>query len=290
MSTLRHLTPDDPDYPPRLRALPTPPLHVTVRGSLAPAKSVAIVGTRLPVPAALVLARELARAVASRGGVVVSGGAVGIDAAAHEGALEGSGRTWVVAGTGHGPLYPKENAPLFERVITGGGAMVWPFAPGTPGHPSRFLQRNGVLVALADVLVIIQARIPSGALNAGSWARRLKRPRWVVCPPAWAADDPDFAGCQVERRLGARALTSVDFFLDAIGMPNTMGPSAPPKPRNTAETRVLAALSAAPKHVDEVVSACGLPYPEAMTALLTLALDDVLVEGPEGFYRQVSPP
>jgi DNA processing protein len=260
---------------------------------MAPSLTVAIVGSRQPIPAAAAFARELAGAVASRGGVVVSGGATGIDAAAHEGALAVGGRTWVVAATGRGEVFPRENADLFDRVPRHGGAMVWPFPPGTPVHRSRFLQRNAVLVALADVFVVVQARIPSGALNAASWARRMGRPRWTVCPLPWS-HDPDFAGCDVERRLGARALTSITFFLEAIGMP-----AQPPKAavqrtlavgRNAAESAVLHALEGGPRHIDELVARCAVPYPEVMTALLTLALDDVLVEGPEGSYRLTGQP
>jgi len=290
VSHLRHLLLGDPKYPSRLLTLPSPPEAVSLDGSLDAAKTVAIVGTRNPLPAAARFATELSAAVVRSGAVVVSGGAVGIDACAHEGALSQGGRTWVIAPTGHGHLYPKHHGPLFDRVVAAGGTLVWPFPIGTASHRSRFLQRNGVLVALADVLVVVQARIPSGALNAASWARRLGRPRWVVCPSPWESSDADFAGCQLERKLGAQALTSVDYFLEAIGMPKTAGPSAPPKPRNPAETRVLASLDASPKHVDEVVVQCALPYPEVMTALLTLALEDVLVEGPEGFFRQASSP
>jgi len=288
-----HYAVDDAGYPPRLLGLPRPPQTVTVLGSLGAGTRVAIVGTRRPIPAAAAFAHDLAAAVVSRGGVVVSGGAVGIDAMAHEGALSNGGRSWVVAPTGHGEVFPVEHGELFERVVAHGGAVIWPFPPGTPVHRARFLQRNGVLVALADVLVIVQARIPSGALNAASWARKLGRPRWVVCPAPWLLG-PEFAGCHLERALGARALTSVDFFLDAIGVPKQLGlpmpPATPSPPRNPVETAVLAALEGAPKHADQVVVQCGLRYPEVMTALLTLALDDVLVEGPEGSFRLAYPP
>ena len=136
MAPLAHLTPADEAYPAKLRALPSPPASVSVDGPLGEAKVVAIVGTRSPDAAPCAFARSLAASVVARGGVVVSGGAAGIDAAAHEGAMDAGGRTWVVAGTGQGEVYPKEHAPLFERVVASGGAMVWPFAPGTPVHRS----------------------------------------------------------------------------------------------------------------------------------------------------------
>jgi len=291
VTTPRHLTPEHADYPARLRVIEPPLATISVVGELTAPKTVAIVGTRHPIPAAAAFARKLAGAIVESGAVVVSGGALGIDAAAHEGALDRGGRTWVVAGTGHGVLYPKEHGPLFDRVVAEGGAVVWPFPPGTGAHRARFLRRNGVLVALSDVLVIIQARLPSGALNAAAWARRLDRPRWVVCPLPWDAANPDFAGCQLERKAGARALTSLDDFLTATNLPVPLRLPAPPEVRrNPTETRVLRALSTAPRHVEEVVVQCGLPYPEVVTALLTLVLEDVLVEGPEGFFHQRNPP
>jgi len=290
VDTPRELTPDDPDYPARLRTLSIPPPAITLVGTLAPAKVIAIVGTRKPIPAAADFARALAAAVARSGAVVASGGAFGIDSAAHEGALDAGGRTWVVAATGHGVQYPKGNAGLFDRIAASSGALVWPFPAGTPGHRSRFFRRNAVLVALADVLVIVQARIPSGALNAATYARRLGRPRWVVCPLPWNAEDPDFAGCRVERRLGARALTSIDTFLTAVELPRPPAACRPSRAMSATENRVLAAVSREPRHVDAVSAQCGLPYPEVMTALLTLRLEDVLVEGPEGFFRSRRPP
>jgi DNA processing protein len=288
------LSPSHPDYPDRLLALSTPPPCVTVDGRLDSARAVAIVGTRKPTEPARAFARTLAERVVRAGGVVVSGGAVGIDTAAHEGALDGGGRTWIVSGTGYGVVYPKGNEALFSRVVSGAGAVVYPFAPGAPAHTGRFIARNGVLVALSDVLVIVQARIPSGALNAARWARRLNRPRWVVCPSPWNAADPDFAGCQSERRHGARALTSVEHFLHALNLsPGDM--SGPPQlllphSANLPESRVLSTLSESPLHVDLIASRCGLAYADVLTALLTLTLGDVLVEGPEGFFRLASPP
>ncbi len=279
-------------YPAALLDLASPPATVTLAGTLDVSPSavrVAIVGTREPTPQAAELASALAAAVVRRGGVVISGGAAGIDTAAHEGALGAGGPTWVVAPTGVGEVYPKGHASLEGRVVAGGGAMVWPFPPGTPPYRGNFLRRNAVLVALSQVLVIVQAGIPSGALNAAMWAERLGRERWVVCPSPWESS-PEFAGCLVERARGARALTSVDYFLKAIGVPTLPGRPAPPTRRKPAETCLLAALAEGPRQVEQLVARSGLGWSEAMTALLTLRVENVLVEGPEGWYRLAAQP
>jgi predicted Rossmann fold nucleotide-binding protein DprA/Smf involved in DNA uptake len=106
-----------------------------------------------------------------------------------------------------------------------------------------------------------------------------------VCPAPWAEDG--FAGCAVERKQGAHALTSIDYFLETVGLvaQTRSVPKARPVRAEPREARVVEALGDASMHVDELGHRCGLTYPEVMTAVLTLVLEDVLVEGPEGFFR-----
>jgi DNA processing protein len=227
---------------------------------------------------------------------VVSGGAVGIDEAAHEGALDAGGRTWCVAGTGHEHCYPKEHAELFERIAEGPGAMVWPFAPEY-AHRTGFLIRNGVLVALSDAVVVVQAGLRSGALRAASCARRLNRPLWVVPVPPWEPwSKPDFDGSRTLLGEGARPLMSTASFLSTVGLgdalvplePATFGPPslAPSRLLSATELGVLAATSTDPRHVDVIVEHAHLSAQAVSTALLTLALENVVVEGPPGFFRR----
>ena len=129
--------------------------------------------------------RKLAGELARTGAVIVSGGAVGIDGAAHQGALDAGGRTWVVAPTGHELCFPPEHQGLFDEIARGPGAMIWPFAPRAAPHRPAFLARNRVLVALADAVVVVQAGPRSGALHAASWARKLGKPLWVVPVAPW---------------------------------------------------------------------------------------------------------
>jgi DNA processing protein len=270
---------------------------------------VAIVGTREPREETYAYAKHLASAVVRAGGVVVSGGALGIDEAAHEGALEAGGRTWCVAGTGHEHCFPSGHKELFERIAEGPGAMVWPFAPSY-SHRAGFLVRNGILVALADAVVVVQAGFPSGALRAAACARRLKRPLWVVAVPPWEPwSRPDFEGSRNLLAEGARPLLSTESFLATLGMCprlaeggatagppppgvasadpflNTL-PSLPSRPLSDTERLVLSSTSTDPRHLDAIVEHAHLPTQAVSSALLTLALENVVVEGPPGFFRR----
>ncbi len=210
---------DDPTYPERLRALPSPPPLVTVEGSFssrANCLAVAVIGTREPSLEAEQFAFQLAVELARAGAVVVSGGALGIDAAAHRGALSVGGRTWAIAACGRDHCFPKEHAALYAEIARGPGAVVWPFADDIHALPGNFLRRNGVLVALADAVVVVQAGAPSGTLNAASWAQKLGRALWAVPGPPW---DPKFTGCRSVIDAGARVLTSIDGLLGALGLP-----------------------------------------------------------------------
>jgi DNA processing protein len=295
---LVHLTPLDPSFPSRLRDLSPPPASLTLRGgSLEADRVIAVVGTRHPAPEAYAYARDLAAGIVRAGGVVVSGGALGIDEAAHEGALAEGGRTWCVAGTGHEHVFPPGHASLFERIAEGPGTMLWPFAPSY-AHRAGFLVRNGLLAALADALVVVQAGFPSGALRAAACARRLKRPLWVVPVPPWEPwSGAGFAGSRKLLMDGATPLLSTDSFLTASGLLG--GPKAAPtteagaavdvhaSPRRLTEVeeRVLAATKTTPLHLDAIVELAHLSAQATSAALLTLALEHVVVEGPPGFFR-----
>jgi DNA processing protein len=314
----RVVTLADDDYPGRVRALDAPPPRMTISGALDAAFVVAIVGSRGATPEGRAFAASLAGRVVEAGAVVVSGGAVGIDAAGHRGALAAGGRTWCVAPTGCDVTFPAAHAELYAAILARGGTMVWPFEDEKKAHTANFFLRNGVLAALADVLVVVQAGVPSGALNAASHARKLGRPVWAVPAPPW---ESRFTGCLSEIDRGAHVLTSIDAFLVAVGLarpprtrrpPSAAPPEAPalpgidlwpgPLPATAATPPVLAAwipddpdtralfeaTSTEAKHVDEIAAIARVCTGAAQTALLTLALENVVVEGPEGFYRRVN--
>lgn len=214
------LLPDDPTYP-------TPLLHLIdarlppcttlyTRGTWPPRPGIAVVGTRKPTEEALVFTRALAGAITEAGWAVWSGGARGIDAAAHRAALDRGGSTVVVTPSGFGRPYPPEHEELFARVVEAGGTLVTPFPETAPPMVPSFHRRNAVLAALTLATVVVQAGVKSGARSTARAARRLRRPLYVVPHAPW---DPRGEGCALELEGGARALALVDTLVAHLGPP-----------------------------------------------------------------------
>ncbi|HTX60281.1 MAG TPA: DNA-processing protein DprA, partial [Verrucomicrobiae bacterium] len=141
-------------------------------GSLAPLgrPTVAIVGTRAATPYGTGLASAFAAELGRAGCTILSGLALGIDAAAHRGALSVGAPTLGVLGGGHRRFFPRRNRGLAEQMIAAGGAVLSPFAPDEEARPGQFIARNGIVAALADAVVVIEAPARSGALNTAGWA------------------------------------------------------------------------------------------------------------------------
>jgi DNA processing protein len=171
--------------PPVLQELPEPPARLFVHGELPRMPCVAVVGARHATAEALIFARKFAFDLARQGVVVASGGAEGIDAAAHRGALDAGGVTLVVAPSGFDHPFPKWHGPLFAEIVARGGCHLSPFATDVRTRSSQFFLRNAVLTALAHALVIVEAGVPSGTRNAAHWARQLGRPCFAVPSAPW---------------------------------------------------------------------------------------------------------
>src|SRR4051812_49074566 len=167
----RALHTGEPGYPARLLALAEPPTPLWIRGDWAPAKkAVALVGARAATARGLEAARELAARLAAAGVDIISGGALGIDAASHRGALDSAnlsraGRTVAVLGTGIDVAYPERNAGLFDEIVASGGALVTQFAPGEQPRKGSFPTRNVVIAGLADVVLVVEAGLASGTTH-----------------------------------------------------------------------------------------------------------------------------
>ena len=161
-----------PEYPPGLTRLPRPP-RLDGCGLLPAAPAVAIVGSRAASAAALATAAALAGHAVARGWCVVSGGAIGVDSAAHRGALAAGGATVVVLGTGLDVVYPERNRGLYSEVVAAGGALVSMFRRGEPPRRGHFVARTAVIAAWAEAVVVVAAERGSGSLSTAAAARRL---------------------------------------------------------------------------------------------------------------------
>ena len=172
------------DYPQSLSELPDPPSLVFVRGQLPETglPSVAIVGTRVPDVYGLLSANRFATELVSHGMTIISGGARGIDKAAHQSALKAGGRTVAVLGCGHDWPYPAAHKGLFEKIAQQ-GAVVSEFPPGTPPLSGHFPRRNRIIAAMAGCVLVIQAGPRSGAVNTAEHARELSRSVFALPGP-----------------------------------------------------------------------------------------------------------
>lgn len=178
----RHvLTQDAAGYPPQLLCAPDAPAALYVLGNVAAlAEGLAVVGARDATPYGLGCAQRFARAAAQRGVVIISGGARGCDAAAHNGALEVGERTVVVCGGGCDVVYPAAHAPLFRRVLDGGGALVSAHPWGTRPEPYMFRNRNKIIAGLARATLIVEAGLPSGTFSTADAALAAGREVWAI--------------------------------------------------------------------------------------------------------------
>jgi DNA processing protein len=183
----------------------------TLDGLRAPC--VAVVGTRVPSDEGRRRARRLGEQLARSGICVVSGLALGIDGAAHEGALAAGAPTIGVLGGGHDHFFPPRHRELAARIAASGGAVVSPFAPDVVTQPWQFLQRNGVIAALSDAVVVVEAAARSGALNTAGHGADRGIP--VLAFPG-DVDRPKAAGCNALIRDGATLVRDADDVLAAL--------------------------------------------------------------------------
>jgi len=213
----------DADYPELLRASPDPPELLFVRGELVadPEPAVAIVGSRRATAYGCLQAGALAVALAERGVTIVSGGARGIDAEAHRGALRAGGRSIAVLATGFSNPYPAEHAGLFDSLVDGGGALLTEQPSYVTARPDLFPRRNRVIAALSLVTVVVEAASRSGALLTARIAVD-DLSRDAACMPG-PVTSPLSAGCHRAIREGwASLVTSADDVIELLAESRTL--------------------------------------------------------------------
>ena len=228
----RVVVPGDPDWPWTLDLLGRPPLCLYVRGpaNLAEVteRAVAVVGSRLATDYGARVAADLGHGLADRGWSTVSGGAYGIDAAAHRGSLAGDGTTVAVLACGIDRVYPRGNERLLAAVART-GAVVTEMPPGSDPLPRRFLARNRLIAALGRATVVVEASLRSGSLSTAGEAGRLHRPVAAVPGPVTSVTS---AGCH--RLLREEAAVLVTDVADVLDLAAPVGEAPAPDRRGPA--------------------------------------------------------
>ena len=255
-------------YPSGLRSLSTPPPALFVRGLADPLppveRCVALVGARRCTEEGRWVARDLARGLARAGWVVVSGLALGIDVAAHTGALDGGGRTLAVLPSDVDHPTPRRNHAVAEQIAAGGGWLVSERPPGALVRPESFPRRNRLVAALAGAVVVVEAAGRSGTLSTVEWA--LKLGRRVGAVPG-SVLSPASAGANALIAAGAGVVTST---ADVEALFGRGAPSPPAAAVDDDSLAVLDAIPGAGGPLDQWVRRSGIPADRARSALLRL--------------------
>jgi DNA processing protein len=265
------ITWDDSQYPENLRFIPDAPVLLYLRGQLYPTdmKALAIVGTRKASRYGLDAAQRMAYWLASQEVTIISGMAMGIDAAAHQGALDAKGRTIAVLGSGIDKLYPRENEKLAHAIMAQ-GAIISEFPIGMPPTANNFPRRNRIISGMSLGVLVAEAPEDSGALITAEAA--LEQGREVFAIPANIFNRTG-AGCNRLIQEGAKLVMKASDVLDELSIAYskkvTKTKTEKLAPSGDLEKRILALLDNEAIHVDEITRQLGLSSAE-VTGTLTL--------------------
>ena len=284
------LTLADDGYPGMLRNIPDPPPALYVDGAVPETVSVALVGSRKASTTGVETARALGLALAERGVCVISGLALGVDAAAHEGAVEAGGATVGVLGCGIDVVYPRSNRNLFDSVRRH-GALVSEYYLGEAPLAWRFPARNRIIAGLVSTVVVVEAPDQSGALITARHGLDAGRDVWAVPGP------PGVRECRGSNGLladGAGVLWDIPEFVEAVAPQGGMETRVPfatvPTGLPQTEAAVLSGVGLEPRGVDAVARRSGVQMPEVLPALALLELKGfVRRDGVGAYVRRAVP-
>ena len=301
------LTLGDADYPAALLDIPDPPLMLYALGqtaqlaTLQAQPALAVVGSRNPTPQGADNARAFARSLAASGLVIVSGLALGVDGAAHEGALEGAGppgvagrlATLAVVGTGLDRVYPRQHHALAQRIAQQ-GLLVSEYPLGTPPLAAHFPRRNRLIAGLSQATLVVEAALQSGSLITAQQA--LEQGRDVMAIPG-SIHAPQSKGCHALIKQGAKLVESAQDVLEELRLPMVQAAldlgadghaaDAPDGARADEEDRaLLRALGHDPVGLDALQGRCGWPTAQLQARLLELELAGQVGRLPGGLFQR----
>ncbi len=267
------------NYPKFLKEIPSPPPVLYVKGKILPVDewAVAIVGTRRFTVYGRQIAQELAGALVRSNVTIVSGLARGIDAFAHQSALDSGGRTIAVLGSGLDNLYPAENRGLAERIIDGNGALISEFGLGTPPDAGNFPARNRIISGLSLGVVVVEAGIRSGALITSSFA--LEQDREVFAVPG-NVNSPASQGTNRLIQQGAKLVRSAEDVLEELNLTMVPQQAAVQQivPDTAEEALLIEHLSQQPIHIDDLTRQAGIPSNLVGSTLTIMELKGMVIQ------------
>lgn len=305
MESRRILTLDDPLYPQRLLETEDPPLLLHALGApfvwqhnLLNARAdrcIAVVGSRNPTPQGASNARQFSQALGQAGWTIVSGMALGVDGAAHEGALEGASpghlATVAVVGTGLDRVYPKQHRNLAHRIAQQ-GVLLSEFPLGTGPLAPNFPQRNRIISGLSRGTLVVEAALQSGSLITARLAAEQGRDVFAIPGSIHATQS---RGCHALIKQGAKLVESAQDVLDELQLDtrpsdggSTLGETEPSVPPAAEESALELALGFDPVGLDALQARTGLPTPDLLAQLMTMELQGAVARLPGGLFQRMA--
>ena len=284
---MQFISQDDACYPNLLKEISNPPEGIYVLGELPEKQKpcIAIVGTRKATSEGKALAKEMAQKLSRAGAVIVSGLAMGIDTAAHEGALSTNGLTVAVLGCGLDNIYPKQNENLAKKILETNGAIISEYPANTPSYPAQFLARNRIVSGLSIATIIIEAPEQSGSLVTARLAGEQGREVFVI---PGSIKHPNYRGSHQLIRDGARLVNSVENILEDLGLevidmnPSTMQTQ---QIKDENQLLILRAIQEAgqPLSVDKIIGLIKLEPQIINQAVGLLIINGLIKETEKGY-------
>lgn len=285
----RVLTLADADYPPTLLEIPDPPilLYAKGRSALLSQPSLAVVGSRNATAQGIANAERFSANLSQSGLTIVSGMALGVDTAAHEGGLKGAGSTIAVIGTGADLVYPARNRELAHRIAET-GCLLSEYALGVPAIAGNFPRRNRIISGLARGVLVVEAALQSGSLITARMAAEQGRDMFAI---PGSIHSPLAKGCHQLLKQGAKLVESAQDILEELRYASaasmTMTPPDPKGEINNADDAILQAMGFDAVDVDTLAARCALDIGSLSTQLLSLELAGRAEMLPGGMYRRI---
>lgn len=287
MPTHHLITLADADYPKSLLDLPDPPILLFGLGDRIQLQNyaIAIIGSRHPTEQGILHAQDFAKTLASMGLTVISGLALGIDAAAHKGALLGEGKTVAVVGTGLDMVYPAANQPLAQKIAQN-GIILSEFPLGTSPRPSHFPARNRLIAGLSRGVLVVEAALKSGSLITAKQALELGREVFAI---PGSIHSPLSKGCHALIKSGAKLVENVEDIIAELNLQVRMTPTLIPEEKaltDPIQEAVFRKMGYDPVSIDDLVVRLTLGAEIISAVLLCLEMEGSVICLTDGRYQR----